>query len=151
MNFNRSSLDKPMRIFVLIIFVLASGCENMDGERTVSGKLPLESRTIEAELIADSLVTPEGSALLETRILSKAELGVVTKKFSTNHHCQDIDTFFRDYLMSDGWHHLSTEKRAFIDLEISSSFSREGFKIEVSCNELKDFRGIRIFYITCSW
>lgn len=132
-------------------FVSTFGCENMNGERSVSGKLPLEEKTVKAEQIADSLALPEGTSYLETRIISKTDLGVVAKKFSTIYHCDEIDLSFHDVLVSNGWKYLRTERKGLFGLDIYSSFSRDEFKIEVLCGELKNFRGIRTFYITCFW
>lgn len=138
-------------VVVLTLLAISCASENMNGERTVSGKLPLESKTVEAERIADSLIPPTGSILLETRITSKEDLGVVVKKYSTDFHCKEIDAYFQDYLTSIGWKLFSRAERGEFNHAYSSSFSMNEFKIRVSCEELRDFRGIRRFYLSCYW
>jgi hypothetical protein len=144
-------LGSGLCVALLLVFIVVSfGCENMNGERTVSGKLPLESNTEEAERINNSLTLPEGSVLLETRILSKAESAVVTKKYSTQYDCKEVDSYFRKYLTANNWSFLYFTPGRFPQ-DTYSTFSRDDFEIGVWCQQMRDYRGIRKFYISSSW
>ena len=142
-----------LAIFLLAIAfcVCISGCENMNGERTVFGKIPLESETIKAEQIVDSIPVPSGSFLLETSITSKDNSGVAVKKYSTDSQCDQVDSYLHDSLAANDWKFLGTFRKGFFSDKIISSYYANGFHIEVSCDDIKDFRGIRKFYISCSW
>jgi len=126
-------------------------CENMNGERTVFGKIPIEPKTEEAERIVDSLVMPPSSSVLETRITSKDNMGVVTRKYSTEQQCEENDLYFHTTLVPSGWTPRSAETHGLIFPKTESTFSRGEFKVDVSCDNMRDFRGIRKFYLTCSW
>lgn len=139
-------------MILTVTCLLIAGCSpKMNGERTVYGRIPLAKNTVEAERICDSMKLPEASVLLETRIYSKQDSGVVTKVYSTNHHCLAVDQFFSGSLIENDWTWLTREVREgfFESGDTRNTYSSDGFNISVDCGEMKDFRGVRRFYVSC--
>jgi hypothetical protein len=147
---------KPLHVVIIVLFaficsILISGCENRNGERTVRGKVPLEDKTVEAEQMCNSFPLPAGSNRLETEITSKSYMGSVTNRYSTDYDCQEIDDFFRTFLLSQSWKQARREKSGFLAIDTYSTFKSDPFLVEVWCTQMKDFRGVREYYVTCHW
>ncbi|MGB3017019.1 MAG: hypothetical protein WBC65_04370, partial [Ignavibacteria bacterium] len=84
-------------------------------------------------------------------ITSKDDLGVVTKKYSTDLHCKEVNLYFCKYYTSSGWEFVDSERKGLFNQDTFSTFAANEFKTDVWCTEQKDFRGMRKFYISYYW
>ncbi len=137
---------------ILALGVSSSTCENMNGERTISGKIPLEQNTVKIEEACNQLELPPSSSRLETRITSKSSLGSVTNKFSTDLECPEVDTFFGTTLPVHGWQKSRQETRqSWLSTDTYSTYQQGVYSIEVDCLGSRGISGVRKYYLTCHW
>ena len=137
----------------VIVIVLAQN-QPINGERFVSGTEPLEQNTVLSEEICASLDLPHGSSRLQTRVLSKSDSGVVSTIYSTDQGCLDVDAFFKAKLPDTGWAAGQSDSEFwffFLLKETRSEFFSRGFSVSVEATEIKSYRGIRSFSLSCSW
>lgn len=142
-----------LAIFATLV-ILLSACEFSNGERFVSGMVPVDPRTEVAEKLCDSFLLPPESRHMVTRVMSKSQLGVVTKKYSTPHDCLAIDAFFRNSFGDrEGFVHWSSrvDRPFFFNPDTYSTYGAPGFLVDVSCDGWKNLDGSRKFYLSCSW
>lgn len=135
---------------VFAVIILTSGCDNVNGERTVYGIEP-EEETIVVEQICNDLLLPEESVRLKTDIISKRDSGLVTHTFSTEQKCIAVDNFFRQSLSSRGWKLERATRGGLIFPEITLEASSGDWNIYLGCEDMRDFRGVRRFKVSCQW
>lgn len=143
-----------VRILIVIIFFLFSVacCKKPEASRTIYGLVPLEKSTVQTEELCNSLAIPSEAILLESRIQSKKESAVITKVYSTEKPCHEINLFFRDTLVPKRWQIIPSDTYTkFFNLETHYGFELEDNKIGITCGDLRDYCGIKRFYISCSW
>lgn len=125
----------------------------LNGERIVHGEDPPPQGALRAEEIAESLSLPEGSRLLNTQLYSRKYQGVVTKEYSTDLDCSDVDGWIRSTLTARGdWRiESSTSRIDVIWPRFRTEYTSAGSSISVDCDDLRDFRNIKRFTTSVVW
>jgi hypothetical protein len=153
-NIKVSILHRAGLLIVLLLFFFSIACyETPRGTRTFYGLTPPVKQTVQTEEFCNSLALPLESVFLESRIQSKRESGVVTNIYSTEKSCNEINLFFRDMLIHKGWQLVEAERGSYFPsiFETHYKFELNPNELGVSCNDLKDYRGTKRFYVSCVW